>query len=216
MITINLLPYELRPIKRTPLPYIAGGLAFAAVLVIVFITYLAGRSDVNAANRRLAQNQGEYSALLPVITEFNELNAKKQQLDKKAKTIEEIVADRLIWSRELYNFARLLPKNVWYTAIEVKIEPYEELHTEYNAEGVPTTVRIPKTRQIVEIEGYVRPGANGQTNTALLMRMFEEDEEFSRMYTLRSPRFESVILDGLPVKKFTLPMEITPRGPEND
>jgi hypothetical protein len=215
MITINLLPYELRPIKRTPLPYIGGAIAFAAVLVMIVLTYLSARSDVNAANALLIAHQQEYNTLEPVVTEYNELNARKQLLDKKAKTIEDIVADRLIWSRQLFNFSRLLPDNMWYGAIEVKLDPYKVPQKVTDAKGNTTTILVPRTRQIVTLDGFVRPGEDGQSTINPLLLSFETDDEFSKMFTLNPVSYGDIIKDGLPVRKFTIPMIVNPAGGAN-
>lgn len=216
MITINLLPYELRPIKRTPLPYIGGAIVFAVVLAMVFLTFIAAQSNVNAANRLLLQHQDEFRDLESVVADYNALNARKQQLDKKAKTIEEIVADRLIWSRQLYNFSRLLPDNVWYSAIQVKTERYDEMITTYDAQGVPQTQRVPRTRRVVYLDGYVRPGEDGQTDVAPLMEKLENDDEFREMFTLGPVSSEVKDLEGMRVKEFTIPITITPGGADDD
>ncbi len=216
MITINLLPYELRPIKRTPLPYIGGAIAFVAVLAMIVLTYFSAHSDVNAATTLLIKHKEEFLALESVVKEYNDLNAEKQLLDKKAKTIEDIVADRLIWSRQLFNFSRLLPDNMWYNAIEVALDKYTVPQTVTDAKGVATTIHVPRTRQIVTLDGFVRPGENGQSTVNPLMRNFETDEEFSKMFMLNPVSSDDIIKDGLPVRKFTIPMIVTPGGGTDD
>jgi hypothetical protein len=216
MITINLLPYELRPIKRTPLPYIGGAIAFVAVLAMIVLTYLSARSDVNGASVLLLTHQQEFLALEPVVTEYNTLNARKQLLDKKAKTIEEIVADRLTWSRQLFDFSRLLPDNMWYGAIEVTLDKYTVPQTVTDANGVTTTIHVPRTRQIVTLDGFVRPGEDGQSTVNPLMLSFESDEKFSKMFTLNPVSYDDIIKDGLPVRTFTIPMIVNPEGGSDD
>ena len=92
MIAVNLLPHHLRPIKRTPLPYI-GALAVVllalAVMAFLFVgmqaQIVATRGKLNGVNERLTK-------LKPVMEEYDQLQKKKQLVSDKLATINEIVA----------------------------------------------------------------------------------------------------------------------------
>jgi hypothetical protein len=67
MITINLLPQHLRPVKRTPLPYILGVLFLAAVLVGMAFVFVQNGVELAMARRDLEAKKAELADLQPIV-----------------------------------------------------------------------------------------------------------------------------------------------------
>src|SRR5690606_40984203 len=103
MISINLLPVELRPIKRTPIPYIASALVAAAAVIAMGMTYTLGAAEAMSERAQLRKNQAALDKLQPVVDEYNALSAQKEKLAVQVQVIDDIARDRIIWSRQLYN-----------------------------------------------------------------------------------------------------------------
>jgi Tfp pilus assembly protein PilN len=205
MIRVNLLPYELRPIKRTPVPYFASAAVCALALAGVGLTYLANLAEIAGAQRLLDQHTSELTRLQPVVEEYNALSAQKNQLAEQVQTIEEIASDRTIWSRQLYNLSRLTLDNQWYKGVNVAMRQFEEQRKMPN----PTTgkieyqtVQVPK--QVLTISGYVIPGSEGTSDMSPLAQGFAEDDEFAQLFELDKASFTDTIIDNTAVREFVL------------
>ena len=136
MITVNLLPYELRPVKRTPLPYFLSGATFVLAVSVVAIVFVKNIADIAGATRTLNEHKAELSRLQPIVEDYNAISEKKLKLAEQVQTINEIASDRIIWSRQLFNLNRLVPDNMWYDEIDVGVKPFTETHLVYNASGL--------------------------------------------------------------------------------
>lgn len=205
MITINLLPFELRPIKRTPLPYILSGAAALVVLAAIGSTWLNNQAEINAVRAELDGNLSELNSLQAVVKEYNDLSGKKAQLIEQVRAIEEIVSDRIIWSRQLYNLSRLLVENAWYKSVKVTFKSFSETQMVMNPQTQklePRTITVQKP--VLQLVGYVLPGTEGRTAANPLLRNFENDPEFSALFQLEAPSIKDTILEGVPVREFSL------------
>lgn len=65
MITINLLPEELRPVQRTPLPHILSLLVLAAALFFMGKTYLGMTMQLNSVEHQIKTAQVELKRWSP-------------------------------------------------------------------------------------------------------------------------------------------------------
>jgi len=222
MILINLLPHHLRPIKRTPLPYIACAALFVIAVLGMFSSFVTTQATVTAESRELYRLKTELDNLQSIVTESNQLEASKLRLADKIKTIDEIVKDRIIWSRQLWLLAQLTPKNFWYSDIEVTTKTYPRqepvIDPQTNKPKVnPTTKRIEtKTvqvqRPILRLSGYVIDSPDGRQDLSPLTDALTQDADFSSMFRLEQPSFSSTEFEGFPVKEFTLEFLITAGG----
>lgn len=205
MIKVNLLPYELRPIKRTPIPYLASAAVLLLALAGVGLTYMNNRAQVADARRLLDQHTSELERLQPVVEEYNNLSQQKNQLAEQVKTIEEIAADRTIWSRQLYNLSRLALENQWYKSVTVATRQFEEQRKSPNPKTGKIeyqTVMVPK--QVLTISGYVIPGQEGTSDISPLAQKLAEDEEFASLFELDKPSFTDTVIDNTGVREFVL------------
>lgn len=222
MIRINLLPHHLRPIKRTPLPYIVCAALFVILLLGIFSSFVTTKATVMAETKELRRLETELKNLQNIVDESNSLEKMKIQLAGRIKTIDEIVKDRIIWSRQLWLLAQLTPPNFWYSEIEVATKTYPKqepvLDPQTGKPKVnPTTKRIEtKTvqvpRPILRLSGYVIDSPDGRQDVSPLTDALTQDEEFSSMFQLEQPSFSSDEFEGFPVKRFTLEFLITAGG----
>jgi len=212
MIHINLLPPELRPIKRTPVPYILSLLV--VVLVILGLGYLHAStlSQIAYYNSQYEQHTKEYNKLAKVVEDYNNMIELKRSLRRKIETINGIVKDRIIWSRQLYNLSRILPENFWYDSISVDTKRETETRYEVNPKTKKVEPKqVPIVRKVLTVSGYVIEGDEG-LDVSPLVKAAEEDQEFSKMFQLEPPQIKDTTIDGQPVKSFTLQFDIQGQG----
>ena len=217
MITVNLLPYELRPIKRTPLPYILSGATFVLVVGVVAIVLVKNIADIAGATRTLNEHKAELSQLQTVVEDYNAIVKKKLQLAEQVQTINEIASDRIIWSRQLFNLNRLVPDNMWYDEIDVGVRPFTETHLVFNErtkQNEMVTERV--DRQVLALSGYVVPGEDGQASVSPFTLATENDPEFSELFQLELSTFKDTIFEEVGVREFKLEYVIRRGGSEND
>jgi len=216
MITVNLLPYEYRPVKRTPLPYIASAAVLCLTLGVMAIVYVKNVAEIAIANSQLNQHRTELAKLEPVVEEYNSISQKKLQLAEQVETINEIVSDRILWSRQLHNLNRLALENMWYDGIEVSLKPFTETKTVFDPKtkkNETITERI--DRRVLTVTGYVVPGENGMPSVSPFTIATESDEEFSKMFQLDLSTFKDTMFDEVGVREFKLEYIIRDRGTES-
>ncbi|HOJ34132.1 MAG TPA: hypothetical protein PKY35_00870 [Candidatus Hydrogenedentes bacterium] len=212
MIRVNLLPPHLRPIRRSPIPYLIGGGILLITLVGIVSVYISNQAAISRKKAELEQHKKQLAELEPIRKESDELEALKARLADKINTIAEITGDRIIWSRQLYNLARLAPKNFWYKSISLEEKQYREQQPVYDKQTKQTKMQtVTVTKPILKVEGYVTEAEDGTKDASLLMRATEADEEFSSMFQLEPPSFKDTEFEGVPVKSFTLEYLIQPR-----
>lgn len=206
MITVNLLPYELRPIKRTPLPYILCTLLLFGALFACFKININDNQAREESETTLRKNQEELASLQPSIDKHNKLAEESEILVMRLRTIKEIASNRIIWSQQLYNLTRLsADKNMWFDSISVKQRPYTATESVYDPETKKSTEKtIRKYQPILTLKGYVASGTDGRATISLFMDATDNDAEFSAKFTPESPAFADTEFEGTPVREFTL------------
>jgi Tfp pilus assembly protein PilN len=217
MITVNLLPYDLRPIKRTPVPYIASGAVLVLAILTMGIMFVSDLASITLAERQLDQHKQELAALEPVVQEYNALTDKKRQLHEQVVTINDISRDRIIWSRQLQNLNRLALDNMWYDTIAVQHKPFTESKNVYNPKTKQMetqTVRI--ERQVLTVSGYVVAGPDGQSSISPFTLATENDQEFSGLFQLDQSTFRDTSFEDVGVREFSLEYIVARGGKEND
>ncbi|MCC6696949.1 MAG: hypothetical protein IT365_15075 [Candidatus Hydrogenedentes bacterium] len=222
MIRINLLPHHLRPIKRTPLPYIACLVLFVVALLGMASSFIATSARIEGEQQQLSSLETELLQLNSIIKESNKLEQTKLELADKIRTIDEIVKDRIIWSRQLWLLSKLTPPNFWYSEILVTTKSYpvqeQVLDPQTKKPKInPQTKKIEtKTvqvnRPILRVSGYVIDSPDGRQDVSPLTDALTTDAEFSSMFQLEQPSFSTAEFEGFPVKKFTLEFLISAGG----
>ncbi len=206
MITINLLPQELRPIKRTPVPYIISGAVLALTVLAVGAVYVQDVARIFSANSLLEQHKQERDLLQPIIDEANELADKKRELQEQVEAISEITSDRIIWSQQIYHLSRLALENLWYSKIEVAPRTTNITVNRYDPQkkkNVKERRRI--TNHFLVVDGFVVPGESGRPDIGPFTVSAERDEEFTRTFSLDPNIFLSdTAFEGNAVREFGL------------
>ncbi|MFO7976042.1 MAG: hypothetical protein R6V12_15565 [Candidatus Hydrogenedentota bacterium] len=221
MITINLLPKHMRPVKRTPVPHILSILVLVAAIVAMGFVFVAARAQLMVVRNDLAGVTQELADLQDVVDEYDQLLKEKARVADKIKAIEEISSDRIIWSRQLYNLSRLAPDNLWYTEITVATKKGEKSEPMVDSDG--KVVVDPKTKQprmrsvtinipILRVKGYVIETPDGRLDTGSFARAAENDEEFSSLFQFEPPRVEDTVYEGYRVREFTFEFVIRKGG----
>ncbi len=217
MIRINLLPHHLRPIQRTPVPYILSVAVLAAILAFMATWYMGVRAEYNGVDKKYASASKELSGLAPVVEEYNGLVSEKLKLQEKVETIRPILQDRLLWSQWLHQLAKLTPENIWYKRIRTITRKVQMEQTKIGkngqperdpATGRPIIEKVPVDRQFLEVSGYAVEDESGRSSTSALAESTRNDEEFSRKFTMSSPRIEDTDFEGYSVRAFTFEYEV--------
>lgn len=223
MIVVNLLPEELRPIKRTPLPHLASLLVLVLALAGMAATYLAMAADIGSRRDRLAATEQELASLADTVAEFKELKKKKEQLDRKISVIQDITKDRIIWSKRLHQLVSLTPDNFWYKSIQETTKTTTVERDQLDEKGNP--VIDPKTGQVktvrervklpyLVIAGYVAPDDEGSDDVNPLSFETSSDDEFSNLFVLESPEASFGEFRGRQIRTFKFNYRIA--AGEND
>lgn len=191
MININLLPHHMRPIKRSPIPYMASFLVLLIALVYVANTFLATRAKLNDTRESVAKATEALAGMQHIVDEANQLERDKQGLAARVNTIAEIMSDRIIWSRQLHNLSRLIPENFWYKSIKVETKKETETREVKDAEGKVTKKDFPVTRRYLTVVGHVAEDSTGEINVNPLTWATTEDPEFASMFSLQPSPFKN-------------------------
>lgn len=211
MITINLLPVELRPIKRTPIPYILCVALMIGAVLLCFQIFVADTLAYKNITDDLAKNKEELDSLKPSVDKYNELYEEKKLLATQLETINDIVSDRIYWSYQLHNLARLSEdKNMWFDKIQVKTVTTNEMRSEYNPQTDKTTKkRVRISTPVLSITGFVASGVDGKFSISDFMAAADNDPEFSAQFKQETGSFvDTEIKDardqGQKVREFEL------------
>ena len=205
MININLLPHEFRPIKRTPLPYIATGAALALALLLIGVVGLKNSADVRTANRHLAEHKKSLAELQPIVEEYNAISTKKLKLATQVDTINEIVSDRILWSRQLHNLNRLATDNMWYDGIEVSHKQVSEKKDVFDPKTKQTKSESKMVdHRVLTLSGFVIPGKDGNASVNPFTLAAEGDTEFAHLFQLDQSTFKDTQFEKVGVRSFKL------------
>ena len=213
MIYINLLPEHLRPIKRTPVPYLVSTGLFVVAVLFMGISYIGTRHQIVLQNSALESVRSDLRQLEDVINRSKSLAKRKRDFASRLMTIKEIAGDRIVWSRQLWNLSRLTLDNMWYDKIQVKQIPIMEEKTTFN----PQTQKEETKNEMVMydflvLEGFIARGEDGNFSLGELLERMAEDEEFSALFELGFPTFSDADEAGQLVRKFTLECRIKAQG----
>lgn len=205
MITINLLPIELRPIKRTPVPYILSAVIIVMAAAVCGNMFIANSLEISNLDSTLDQNEKVLASLKESVDKYNRLSEEKKLLAAQLNTIDEIASDRNIWSRHLYKLSELSLSNMWYSKIMVKTRVTSVEKEEYDPKSKKTkTVKSKETQSVLNLEGFVSPDSSGQLSIHPFTSSAEADEEFSEKFLLDQWNMTDTFFEDVAVKEFSL------------
>ena len=216
MINVNLLPPGLRPVRRSPLPYIVVGIAAGAVLVILLSVWMTTTVQLDNKRVKLEESKAELERVRESALEVKELEAKQASIAAKRKAIEQITSDRLVWSRQLYYLAKLMPDQVWLKDIQVETKTRrKEVPVPDAKEGEPKTKLVPVPYQSLKLCGYALSYQEemGVNLVGVLVCAIENAPQFSEHFIEPEPRLvEDEEFGGVNVKEFEVNCEIVARN----
>ena len=213
MININLLPYHLRPVKQTPLPYIASIFVLALAVLVMGGFWINTQGKIGVKGGELSKHEHELQGLQSIVDEYNKLADQKVKLADKMSIIQEIVSDRIIWSRQLFNVSRLTPDNMWYRSISEKEKSSKENRLVFDEKTKKEEMKsVTVKHRVLELAGYVVEGPDGSNDIYPLTFNMEQDPEFAHLFQFSSPKLVDTEFEGFRVRSFTLEYLITPEG----
>jgi len=220
MINVNLLPPELRPLRRSPLPYIVVAIVGAAVVIALLSMYTANRLQIANKQRQLDDLKAELQRVREAAEQVKELEAKEASIAMKDRAIKEITSDRIMWSEQLYYLARLMPEQVWLKDIEVETKSRTIMVDVPDAkEGEPKTKPKVVPYQSLKLTGYALSHAEeiGVNYVGVFVRAIENDPQFSSIFTSPEPRLvKDEEFGDVHVKEFEVNCEIVTTKSEKD
>ncbi len=203
MIRINLLPQELRPITRTPLPHIISLAVLGAALFFMFQVYMSLRGELSGINTQVAQQEAALELLAATVEEHEELEERKKQLQVMVETIQVILEDRTVWSEHLHQLATLTPENIWYKRIRLTSRRFTEERPRQDPRTGQTRIeRETHERLVLELSGYAVDDETGLSSTATLATNTTVDPDFASHFQLYTSRIIDTEFDGYPVREF--------------
>ncbi len=212
MISINLLPFELRPVKRTPLPYLFAIVIAGLAGLFCFKLFISDQLKKSDMRQQLTSNKADLKSHEENIKEYNALVEKKQLLATKLKTINEIASDRIIWSFHLSTLANLAPDNLWYE----RIEESQRTITEYYDVTDPKTGKVSKKPRkriipVLKITGSVSADDDGLQSINPFLTLLSNDKDFSSMFEIEPPKLGYKSIGDDVVRTFEIQCIIAPQ-----
>lgn len=213
MIRINLLPKDMRPVQRTPLPHIMSLLVLVAVLMFMGNVFVNLQGELRTVERKIEKSEKELAGLADVVKEYDVLTKQKLLLQRKIVAIQDILKGRTIWSEQLLKLTTLTPDNIWYKRIRMVVKKFSEEKPVLDKKtgkpvmdpktGLPKMAKVPVEKQVLEISGYAIDDESGVSSTSTLAAQTTGDELFSSIFSLYTSKIEDTDFNGYPVREFT-------------
>ena len=217
MIFINVLPENLRPVKRTPLPHIISVAVLLLAIAGTLGYYVQLTAAVGAEQAKQADIEAQLVQKREVVADFNRLTDQKLALQARIETIEDISAGRIIWSRALHRLTELMPENIWLTRVRVVNRTRTRVMQVTDPQtGEVTSERQRVTLPFLEISGNAVRDDRGDFNTAPFTNATAEDPEFSERFRFDRPSIEPATFEGFEVRSFIFEYEIRTPAPAAD
>ncbi|HOJ67290.1 MAG TPA: hypothetical protein PK349_08325 [Candidatus Hydrogenedentes bacterium] len=211
MIRINLMPEELRPVKRSALPHLLSLVLLALVVFYLASNAVGQMAAVASLTRQYEKKRQELNQLSDVVKEYNTLVEEKKAFGERIGVIQDILKDRTLWSEWLAELVRLTPDNIWYSRIRLTSRKFTEERIKMDKKGEPmvdpktkkpATEKVQIDKPILEVTGYAVENESGVSSTAQLAENTSESERFASKFSLYASRIEDTDFNGFAVRKF--------------
>jgi len=160
MIRINLLQDGRKPVaarqkkavsERADIASLTmAGVALLGVLLGLGMNYWLGRT-LAAKKEEVAEAQREVDELAPIIREVEEFKARKVELERKVRIINDLKANQLGPVRILDYVSRALPQLLWLTRMDVRAATISISGEAFNTNAVANFMenldRVPEFRE---------------------------------------------------------------------
>ncbi len=162
--SVNLMPTDLAKVStRKPLRLVPILLPIAAVVPLAAVGFLFAQAHSKVSDRQsnLASLNTEFAALpVPKLPQID--TALRGLQAQRATAVAQVLGSRTAWETMLTDFARVLPANVWLTALSAKtahpLTAPIAVAAVPGATGVAPAVALPTTTSVsptgVTINGY--------------------------------------------------------------
>jgi len=221
MLDINLLPEELRPRPRSPLPYLMTAVLALAVVLYCLISCVGKWRTISSFNERIAELDIRIEEVKDSAEAVKELERETREVNAKQIAIDSIMSDRILWSKVLHMLAGLVPDDVWLSDLRETVDTTKI--TVDNPDPQASQPKITKTITVrkLKVAGYAM-SPREESGVHLVGRFVSamEDEnnpdfspEFAAIF--RDPEPQSIDdedFEGTAVKKFEIWCDIVGRG----
>ncbi len=124
MIEINLLPPELRPVERTPLPrlvvWCVGAAAVAVGVVLLLFMHMRWLPALERKSKDLDQRITQKQVL---ADEADRLKREIEEIARRQRVVEQLWKARTVWWIKLDQLVDLVPEDVGLESLSFKPEP---------------------------------------------------------------------------------------------
>ncbi|MFH1045461.1 MAG: hypothetical protein V1727_00670 [Candidatus Omnitrophota bacterium] len=125
MIEINLLPTELREKKTLAVPQIFQAKLVGIVVLCILATHLLLIVVAAMSAKRLAHFKVKLQTLTPKGKEVAQLQVELNEANKKIPMIEQLMQNRILWSKKLSRVNDLMVPRVWLSEFSLREEKEE-------------------------------------------------------------------------------------------
>ena len=185
MITVNLLPAELRKARKgldLKLPgmeiFITGGVILAVVMVLVFLISFSSAKFMGWRHNKLA---AEYSKLEPIMREAERLENTKRAIHKKISVLKGLIRSRIICAKRLNQLSDILPPQTWLTKMAVEKRTEMVSAAPKTKAGPVAGKKVKKNYNVFILEGMALSRENEDMTRRIgdLIKKVREDSIFS-------------------------------------
>ena len=185
MITINLLPTELRKARKGldfKLPgmeiFMTGGVILVVVMVLVYLISFSSAKFMGWTHNKLV---AEYSKLEPIMREAEKLESAKKSINRKISLLKKLIHSRIILAERLNQLSDILPPQTWLTkmAVEKRTEMVSAAPKTKASPGAGKKVK--KSYNVFILEGMALSRENEDMTRRIgdLIKKVREDSIFS-------------------------------------
>ena len=183
MITINLLPTELRKARKgLKLPgmeiFITGGVILVVVMVLIYLISFSSAKFMGWTHNKLV---AEYSKLEPIMREAEKLESAKKSINRKISLLKKLMHSRIIWAKRLNRLSDILPFQTWLTKMAVE-KRTEMVSTAPKTKASPGAgKKVKKSYNVFILEGMALSRENEDMTRRIgdLIKKVREDSIFS-------------------------------------
>ncbi len=120
MIEIDLLPLELREKKRIPFERIFKRKMLFAVLGSLVLSYLLLHAVTVVTTKRLSTLKRNWQGLSSKKAQIDRLKARLAGASEKIPLIEQLISNRVLWSKKMNEVSDLITGGIWLNEISIK------------------------------------------------------------------------------------------------
>ncbi len=203
MIKINLLPEDLKREESAKLKISFGiegkgklfrNAAIAAVSILILTNialFFIGKGN-SAEFKKLTL---KYKQLSPGQKEYESLKDKAAIVDKKAKAIDDLMANRFSWARKLNSLSDCMVQGIWLTEISYEEKPAELMLLPGAKKGSAKTEVKRENLRYLNISGYAT--SMGEQGTSLVGQFIKSMKDDPLFY----PDFSEIKLESIKSEK---------------